>query len=235
MDLSQEEPSIQKTNRSVSFEKHVHDITVKEDKVYLLDNIAVPLYIHLVDLPSLEVHTRGFSGVNVHLAAQDVSEGKWYVLQSTSIMNGYFEDLLVFDAESSRLHEEPRHYRLVSLPRDSNHELNLEDVYQISSILVDGQIVYTLGHGFSSDGEERELKPGIYSLEEDGKRLALIGLNDTSDTESCRITTNIVLVDGKVYVGANKGLYIINVSDMNNPFVSDIIEVEAPVRYIALV
>jgi hypothetical protein len=235
LDLSQEDPSFVKTNRSVSFEKHVHDIIAEGDHAYLLDNIAVPLYIHLVDLPSLEVHTREFPGVNAHLVAQDISAGKWYVLRSTSVMNGYFEDLLVFKAESGRLYEEPQRYGLVSLPRDSTHEPNLEDVYQISSILVDGEIVYALGYGFSLDGEGRELNLGIYSLEEGGKRLSLIGLNDTSDAESYRVTTNIVLVGNKVYVGGDDGLYIIDVSDLGNPFVSDIIEVEAPVRFIALV
>lgn len=235
LDLSQEDPSFVKTNRKVSFDKHVHDIILKQGRAYLLDNIAVPLYIHLIDLPSLEVHTREFSGVNAHLVAQDVSEGKWYVLQSMSVMNGYFEDLLVFDAEKGRLGEEPARYELVSLPSESAGYSNVQDGFQISSILINGQTAYALGHGFSLQGKERELLLGVYALEGEGRRLALIGLNDTSSIKDRHIATNIVLLDGKVYVGGDKGIHVIDVSDLDNPFVSDVIETGAPVRFITLV
>jgi hypothetical protein len=235
LDLSLEDPSFQKTNRSVSFEKHVHDIIVKADHAYLLDNIAVPLYIHLVDLPSLEVHTREFPGVNAHLVTQDVSEDKWYVLQSTSVMNGYFEHLLVFSADSGRLFEEPKSYRLVTLPRDSTQEPNLDEAYQISSILVNEQIIYTLGYGFSSQEEGRELKLGIYSLAADGTRLALLALNETASEEYYPVATNIILLDNKLYVGGGKGIYIIDVSQPESPVVRDTIRTESPIRFFSLV
>jgi hypothetical protein len=234
LDLSLEDPSFQKTNRTISFEKHVHDIIVKDDYVYLLDNIAVPLYIHLIDLHSLEVHTREFPGVNAHLVTQDVSEGKWYVLRSTGVMTGYFEDLLVFSADSGRLYDEPMRYSLVSLPSDSIQERNPEDAYQISSILVDGQIVYTLGYGYSSQEEGRELKLGIYSLEGDGKRFALLGLDETASTYYYPEATNIIQLDNKLYIGGGEGVYIIDMSDLENPFVRDTIKIESPVRFLAL-
>jgi hypothetical protein len=234
LDLSQEDPSFVKTNRSVSFEKHVHDIIVKEDHAYLLDNIAAPLYIHRVDLRSLEVRTREFTGVNAHLVAQDVSEGKWYVVVSSSVMTGYFEGLSVFGAEGGQLYEDPKGYRLLSLSRDSTQEPKLEEAYQISRILVNGQIVYALGYGFSLDAGGAELKLGIYSLDGEGRQLALIGLNDTS-SEDRPIATNIILLDKTLYVGGEKGIYVLDVSDPESPFARDIIETETTVRFFALV
>ncbi len=57
--------------------------------------------------------------------------------------------------------------------------------------------------------------------------LAIIDLNDTGSYSS-----NIVLVDNKAYVGGDKGVHVIDVSDPTNPVVSQFIETKSPVRYL---
>ena len=49
--------------------------------------------------------------------------------------------------------------------------------------------------------------------------MALIGLNETSSVENSRVAPTIILLDKAVYVGGDKGIYVIDVSDPENPFV----------------
>lgn len=213
------------------FVKPAHDIIIRDNYAYLLDNIVMPLYIHIIDIsdPRNPIkHTKEFEGVNSHLAAQDVVEGKWYVLEVMTVMNGHFEFVNVYDSKPRDLESLPEHYELLSYEWPDDFE-SVKDQMRISSIKTDGNILYCLGYGqLPGSFEFSGLRFAIFSLTEDGEELASLDLEDSGKA------SNIVLMGKKLYLGGERGVHVIDVSDPYNPVVSDVLETESPVRSLIL-
>lgn len=83
--------------------KDAHDILLHDGTAYLLDNVYEPIYLFRVDTQlqdALRVKRRiEHGGVNAHLEFQWINPdlGRWYVIQEYSVMDGWGQDLLVFN------------------------------------------------------------------------------------------------------------------------------------------
>nr|AFK24884.1 hypothetical protein Josef01_05d18_36 [uncultured archaeon] len=238
LNTNNQETETDNTSSRISFTKPNHDIMLSAGYAYLLDNIAVPLYIHIVDLSSLELYTHEFTGVNAHLAAQDVIGDKWYVLESMHVMTGYFQNLHAFSSKPEDLEKDPERYTLVGI----EHYSPPETAYRIASIKMGNEdnTVYALGYGVpyndnsAQQRSENELMFMIYSLDSNNgaKQLAALGLEESVNLDQYRFTTNIVLGDNKAYVGGENGVYVINLDDLTKPYLEEFIPTDSPVRFL---
>jgi len=106
------------------------------------------------------------------------------------------------------------------------------DRFRIKSLKIDRGIAYAFGYGWSQGSQEPDIKLGVYSLG-DGRRLSLVDLEDTLSRDDSRVLSNILLKDGKLYLGGTKDVYVIDVSDPAGPSVKEIIETEGQVKYLS--
>lgn len=106
------------------------------------------------------------------------------------------------------------------------------DRFRIKSLKIDRGIAYAFGYGWSQGSQELDIKLGVYSLE-NGRRLSLVDLEDTLSRDDNRVLSNILLKDGKLYLGGTKGVYVIDLSDPAGPSVKEIIETEGQVKYLS--
>ncbi len=93
-----DDPSSPLLVSSLSFDKTGHDIVFRDNKLYILDNFMVPIYLYLVDVrdpekPELFEFETG--GVNVYLSAQDVT-GRWCIVEGYGALSERGASLHVF-------------------------------------------------------------------------------------------------------------------------------------------
>lgn len=87
---------------SINLLKDAHDIIFHQNKLYILDNVVVPLYLHIVEVEEPadpKISTFETWGINARLVTQALGKN-WFVVMLYAHRGGGGADLLVFTTEA---------------------------------------------------------------------------------------------------------------------------------------
>jgi len=217
---------------NVEFEKAGHDIIVNDRYAYILDNIVTPVYLHIIDIsnPFEPVKfTQEYVGINTSLVTQEIDGERWYVLLSSNSQSGHSEFLNVYGSKPDKFSENAS-YELLGFDFDQVNPSIGE--WYISDFEVYDNLIYAVGNEW---GDERTIKFSIFSLPIDefepttsdiATQLSIIELDDTEPS------SNIVINGNSAFVGGQKGLYVIDISNPSDPTIKNVIKTQSPVRYL---
>ncbi len=279
-------------------------IIVRGNYAYIIDDVAMPAFMYIIDIhePRNPVkNTMPYGTVGGSLQTQDVNNGKWYILESYEAMgirgglvSGQVLDVFGSRPQALKVDAMPmsmptKQYYLVTEETDSEGNIISKEGGNliISSIKVEGSLVYSLGHNgcercpdifsiFSLNPEKvpftaqnqyessakaaprvNTFQKAVYDQINSGqvvgskeftdqflglipslqipvppvpnpqnKQLAVLELNDSGHP------SNICSSGKTVYVGGEKGVYVIDVSSPRSPVITQVIKTDSPVRYL---
>jgi len=206
---------------SLSFGKTSHDIIFKDDKLYILDNIMMPLYLHLVDVKNPKepkLFTYQTWGINAHLDTQDVTD-KWFIVESYAHMGGGGRNLLVFTIT-------PPIQPIANIDLQSGSWLEIKNWLEIRRIKIIDSYLYALN---LTNYNSVELL--IYDLKDlkEAKNVSAFLLEENKNLhlfEEMGIRLPLVSNNNILYYGGDDGVYIIDISDPSKPSKQNIIKTD---------
>ena len=207
---------------SLDFEKTSQDIIFQDDKLYLLDDVMMPLYLHLVDVknpkePKLSSYQT--QEINAHLDTQDVTD-KWFAIESYVHMGGGGKNLLVFNTN-------PPIEELASVTLNEYSRLDTTGkVVTIRGIKIIDNYLYALN---LADSNTIELL--VYDLK-DFKKAEIISTltleenKNLSPLENLGITPILIRKGNLLYYSGYEGVYTIDITNPSKPSKKDVIKTD---------
>lgn len=216
-------------------DKPGHHIILRDHFAYVLDNVIMPVFIHLIDVlaptnPTLE--TLQWEGINPYLVDQVVTEDRWYILERSTTIFGIYQAVSI-TSPTAPLTE----LGVISLPSWSrNPEIERSDIdfYIAQQILVLGDTLIAAGTEVADEGyAEGYLVVGALSRESSDShgRVSHICLDDETSGFQAR-ASEMLQYDSTIYLAGSSGLYFI---DARNPHQLSFIELfETEARVLSL-
>lgn len=213
-------------------DKPGHHILIRENFAYVLDNVVMPVFVHLINIlaptnPTLE--TLQWEGINPYLADQVVTEDGWYILERSNTIFGMYQAVSITSPKAPLLD-----LGVIGLPswsRDSEIAEPDENFYMLEQILLSGNILVGAGPEISDEGyAEGHLIVGSFNIDNlDSSTLTdHICLDDEAGGLQAR-ASEMLQHNSIIYLAGSDGVYLINAENPQQLSLLGVIKTESRV------